>query len=130
MPHQYEARRAARRETLHEARTLDGRLANARLAVFCVLLVVAWLSLISQWFSAAWMAAPLALFVYLVIRHHRAGEARERAERAVAFYERGLARVEDRWAGQGNAGEQFVDPRHCRYRKPDPIAESTIQRSR
>ena len=38
--------------------------------------------------------------------------AREAAARAIAFYERGLARIEDRWAGTGETGERFRDPEH------------------
>ena len=38
--------------------------------------------------------------------------ARELAERAAAFYEKGLARIEDRWAGSGETGERFDDPHH------------------
>jgi hypothetical protein len=34
------------------------------------------------------------------------------AERAVAFYEKGLARIEDRWVGSGETGERFDDPHH------------------
>ena len=30
----------------------------------------------------------------------------------VAFYEKGLARIEDRWAGSGETGERFDDPHH------------------
>src|SRR5687768_8103634 len=41
-----------------------------------------------------------------VIRAHAA------AERSILFYERGLARIEDRWAGTGEPGERFRDDRH------------------
>lgn len=44
--------------------------------------------------------------------HSRILRARELAQRAAAFYERGLARVEDRWAGLGETGERFDDPHH------------------
>ena len=44
--------------------------------------------------------------------HSRILRARELAERAVAFYEKGLARIEDRWAGSGETGERFDDPHH------------------
>jgi hypothetical protein len=30
----------------------------------------------------------------------------------MAFYQRGLARIEDRWVGQGETGERFSDPHH------------------
>jgi hypothetical protein len=31
--------------------------------------------------------------------------------RAIAFFERGLARIEGRWAGSGETGERFLNPR-------------------
>ena len=44
--------------------------------------------------------------------HSRILRARELAERSVKFYERGLARIEDRWAGTGETGDRFNDPHH------------------
>src|SRR5919198_2160842 len=38
--------------------------------------------------------------------------ARDAAARAIAFYDRGLARIEDRWAGGGETGDRFRDPTH------------------
>ncbi len=38
--------------------------------------------------------------------------ARKRAERSVAFYGRGLARLDDAWAGTGDPGAEFADPHH------------------
>jgi hypothetical protein len=44
--------------------------------------------------------------------HQRIHAAVARFERAVKFYERGLARIEDRWSGSGEAGERFADKSH------------------
>ena len=44
--------------------------------------------------------------------HARVLRARELAIRGMGFYERGLARLEDRWAGTGEPGERFRDDRH------------------
>ena len=44
--------------------------------------------------------------------HERILRARSRADSAAAFYRRGIARVEDRWAGTGQTGERFRDPQH------------------
>ncbi len=62
--------------------------------------------------SAPWLVIPLVLFVPLAFFHARILNARDRAARAVAFYERGLARLEDRWQGGGNPGERFRNPSH------------------
>ncbi len=62
--------------------------------------------------SPAWLLVPLALFAALVLYHARVRRRHARAERAVAFYRRGLARIEGGWAGQGQLGERFDDPHH------------------
>jgi hypothetical protein len=58
------------------------------------------------------VAAPVAAFGALLFAHARVIPARQRADRAVQYYERGLARMQDRWAGQGASGERFADPAH------------------
>jgi hypothetical protein len=62
--------------------------------------------------SAGWLAAPLGVFVWLVRYHDRVLRSRETARRAIDFYERGLARIEDGWIGTGEAGERFRDDTH------------------
>jgi hypothetical protein len=37
---------------------------------------------------------------------------RTNAQRWASFYQQGLARIEDRWAGAGQTGERFSDPHH------------------
>jgi hypothetical protein len=73
--------------------------------------LVAWLA----WRGAVhpgWLAPVAAAFVALVHRHDRVIRARDAAARAMSFYERGLARIEDRWIGTGEAGDRFRDDEH------------------
>jgi hypothetical protein len=108
---EYRARLDARTAAHAALTTTDLRFSQGRLAVFGVLLlliVLTWLGLATGW----WMLAPAAGLVELVRRHDRVIGAREAAARALAFYERGLARIEDRWIGTGNTGERFGDDRH------------------
>ena len=53
--------------------------------------------------SAAWLAPLVVVFLLLVLRHDVVVRSLERARRAVRFYERGLARLDDTWAGTGNS---------------------------
>jgi hypothetical protein len=85
---------------------------NARLLLAIVAVIVAWASFRGHYLSPWWLAVPVTAFVSLAAYHSRILRARELAERAAAFYERGLARVEDRWAGSGETGERFDDPHH------------------
>jgi hypothetical protein len=67
---------------------------------------------IELWIPLSLVLAPIVLFVVLVWRHALADRASTRMRRAMQFHERGLARLEHRWQGQGEAGERFADPHH------------------
>ncbi len=88
------------------------RLGNFKLATIAGALLVAWLSLSKNIFASYWLIAALALYAALAIVHERILRARTRAEAAVKLYQRGLARIEDRWAGAGETGERFRDAGH------------------
>ncbi len=85
---------------------------NARLFFFVAFLIVAWLGFGTRTLSPGWILLPTAAFVVLVIVHDRILRREERASRVRRFFEDGIARLEDRWAGRGNAGEQYRDPTH------------------
>jgi hypothetical protein len=59
-----------------------------------------------------WLLIPAILFVVLVVIHEQIIQARNQCARAVAFYESGLARLDNRWAGHGETGERFRDRLH------------------
>jgi hypothetical protein len=108
---EYRARLNARRAARDALTAADARLAHARLATFfsgVLIALLAWHPGITIW----WLLAPVAVFVWLVRRHDRVLRARELAIRGIDFYERGLARLEDRWPGTGEPGERFRDDRH------------------
>ncbi len=88
------------------------RLGNVRLLLAVLAVFLAWASLRAHALSPWWLAAPVAAFVGIASYHSRILRARELADRAGAFYEKGLARIEDRWAGSGETGERFDDPHH------------------
>jgi len=64
------------------------------------------------WISPWWLLVPLAVFGALVIIHARVVDRLDRSIRAAQFYDRGLARLEDRWTGGGETGERFRNPDH------------------
>jgi hypothetical protein len=102
-----DARRAAR-DRLTEA---DARIAHARLATFAGAVLVAFLAWRFE-VSAWWLLAPALLFIWLARRHDQVIRARDAAIRGISFYERGLARLEDRWVGTGEPGDRFRDDDH------------------
>jgi len=73
----------------------QGRISNLRLAVFVAGLVITWPTLGVRSAHPAWLLPPATLFVVLVVVHDRVIRTRERADRRVAYYEAGLARLSD-----------------------------------
>ncbi|MGH9415831.1 MAG: MutS-related protein [Terriglobales bacterium] len=90
----------------------DTQLGLAKLAGVGALVLVAWLAFISHLIAGWWVWLPVAALVALFLAHDGVIRGRKRAERLEAFYERGLARLEDRWAGGGSSGARFRDPAH------------------
>jgi hypothetical protein len=68
----------------------------------------------------------VAAFAGIAFWHSRILRSRELGERAVKFYDRGLARIEDRWAGTGETGERFSDPHHVYAADLDLFGNSSL----
>jgi hypothetical protein len=109
---EYAARLEARLQAVGRQERLHIRVGNTKLAVLVAGLALAWFSLGKHWISPYWIFAPAALYAALAVWHERILRARTLAERAVAFYRHGIARIEDRWAGQGTPGDRFRDEKH------------------
>ncbi len=104
-----------------------GRLvSNARLACFAVLLVGAWLAFGTRALAAPWLLLPAVAFAALVVAHDRILARGERAARLQRFYEDGLARLEHRFAGRGDAGLRYLDPRHPYARDLDLFGPGSL----
>lgn len=67
----------------------------------------------------AWALVPALIFVVLWIAHERLLRTLAAATRLQSFYRRGLARLNDHWAGHGDAGVRFLDPTHLYARDLD-----------
>ncbi|HEY3739777.1 MAG TPA: hypothetical protein VGL53_08030 [Bryobacteraceae bacterium] len=83
-----------------------------RLFVAIAAAVLAYLAFGPVIVSALWLIVPAVLFVGLMILHLRIDKRRQFAGRAVRYYEQGLKRLSDEWAGSGNFGDAFADPTH------------------
>jgi hypothetical protein len=104
--------RLADRRLVHERQTrIDRQFSFARLAVFALavlLLLLVWQQVLNVWL----ILLPVVAFIVLVRRHEHVIRQRDEAARSIAFYERGIARIEDRWRGTGEPGERFRDDHH------------------
>jgi hypothetical protein len=83
-----------------------------KLALGGVTLVVIGLALVAKVVSVLWVLAPLFAIVVLAVIHERVLKRRGRCSRTVAYYERALARIDNRWMGTGETGERFQNVSH------------------
>ena len=102
------------------------RLSHARLATFASGAAVAAAAVFGGWLSPWWLGLPAGLFAGLVVRHDRVLLAQARTARAVAWYEHGIARIEDRWAGLGPTGARFADPDHLYAQDLDLFGDGSL----
>jgi hypothetical protein len=100
----YSGRRAVRAAALERLERRHAALAMARLAVAVLAAVVLWGALGPRYWSLGLLAVPALAFLTLAVVHDRVIQARDHAARSVEFYDRGLARIEDRWSGLGPTG--------------------------
>ena len=107
----------------------DGRhgvLGVLRVGVFLAGLGVAGAAFFGGWLSGWWVIGPAVAFFWLGGRMQGLEGERERLARAVAFYERGLARLAGRWVGAGEGGERFLDEHHVYARDLDLFGEGSL----
>jgi hypothetical protein len=109
---EYGKRLEERLKSVDAKEALHRRFGNLKLAIIVAGIVVLWLSLRNGLISVYWLAAPIAVYAILTVMHEFALRARARATTAAAFYRKGIARMEDRWAGTGATGERFRNPKH------------------
>ncbi len=76
--------------------------------------------------SGWWLLAPLAIVVVLGVVLNRLEARRDRRARAIAFYTRAIARLDDCWAGTGETGARFLDEQHLYARDLDLFGEGSL----
>ena len=108
----YEERRAAHRTAHAAAERRHHAIGTVRLFLVGIAALLGIGIVGGAGYSAWWILAPLAGVVWLGFRLDRIETERSRLARAIAFYGRGLARLDDAWAGTGERGDEFVDPKH------------------
>ncbi len=104
----YRARLEDRRRALDLLRRRDVWCSNARLAVFILGLGTVWISVVQSALPLFVLTIPLAAFLLLVLAHERILRTQNVAEGAVKYYQHGIDRIEDRWAGRGRGGEELA----------------------
>jgi MutS domain V len=100
-------------------------LAFAKLVVLAIVLVGALLFLYFLR-DLSFIAVPMFVFFVLAVLHDNLIRRLRRRTRAIAFYERGQARLEDRWAGTGETGDHFLDSLHPYARDLDLFGAGSL----
>ncbi len=97
---------------------------NLAMAI-AALIVIVW-ALASHSVSILWVLVPGVAFAASETIHTRVLRSIRQCERAIAFYERGLARLDNRWIGTGETGEHFLDPAHPYSRDLDLFGKGSL----
>jgi hypothetical protein len=111
---EYKKRQQVREEQVAHFERVHRRFGNIRLLLVIATLIAAWFSFHRDTFSPWWLLLALVLFLAIAILHANVLRQRACAERAVDFYRKGLARIEDRWPGTGQTGDR-IDVHSSRY---------------
>lgn len=112
-PHtEYQRRLESWRAELAGSDRLSRQIGNLRLALVLLAAVLAWLAFGPDALSPWWLLVPLAAFIGLVVYHERVVRKQQFAKRAIAYYDRGLLRLDDRWQGAGRTGAELADAEH------------------
>ncbi len=109
---EYEARLEKYLGVMAEKDRVHLRVGYAKLAVIAAALVLLWVVFGKHLVTPYSLVAPVAAYLLLTIWHGLILREKERAETAAEFYRKGIARIEDRWAGNGQTGERFRDANH------------------
>jgi hypothetical protein len=126
------SRRAQSRESRAaswEARHVQ--LGYVRLALVAIFLAAAWMVFKMGFIAHTWprslavllVALPVAAFIAAAVVHARVLSQRARSLRAAEVYRRGLARMEDRWAG---TNPRFTDPAAQASSGPGELATDSL----
>ncbi|MGE5322317.1 MAG: hypothetical protein ACM3SW_05625, partial [Actinomycetota bacterium] len=99
---------------------------NARVIVFAAIFVLFWTMGKYGRPSVPWLIAAILCFIALVAWHRRILRAKNVADYAINLYNRGLARIEDRWSGVGDTGEQFNRPDHLYAEDLDILGHGSL----
>jgi hypothetical protein len=114
---------SVRRSRIQRRERLAGY-SQLALAALCL----TWILFRLRHFGAAdlLLLVPIAVFVVLAVVHGRLIRRVTACSRAIRFYEQGMARLEDRWAGTGITGERFLEPSHACARDLDLFGRASV----
>jgi hypothetical protein len=112
-PHaEYTARLQQRQQALTAALKRLDRLGQARVAVFVLGLGLGWLAFVARLIHPLWLVGVVLALIGLSFYYDQTRRRRDRAKRAVRWYEQALARLTYRPCEQANLGLRFIRDDH------------------
>ncbi len=123
---EYNRRLGAIAKSIVGYRRRDNLLAVTKLALgLLIVLAAIWLV---KYHAAKifFLLIPILLFVVLAVLHERVLRRLRDYARLQAYYEQGIARIENRWQGRGETGERFLDPAHPYARDLDIFGPASL----
>ncbi len=121
----YRRRLGETRAALQREEKLHHGIGYAKAVVFIAAAVAA-VTLLHTPRLMIWLLIPALIFVVLLALHDRIIRRLEKQVRVTEFYARGLARLDDAWAGTGETGERFFDPAHPYARDLDLFGKGSL----
>lgn len=121
----YQRALAALRPRLAQLESADRFLGYAKVAVFLAGMIAAVLLLRSPQ-RLPLLFIPAVGFVILLAAHNRVLARLSLLRRSTDFYHRGLTRLNDQWAGTGEAGDRFLDAAHPYARDLDLFGHGSL----
>jgi hypothetical protein len=88
------------------------RLGPVKLAVVAAGLVLLWFVVVQHSVDPYWLIVPVVSYCGLAVAHELVLRKRRVARTAIDLYRRGIARIDDKWAGVGATGEEFREENH------------------
>ncbi|MGH9342715.1 MAG: MutS-related protein, partial [Terriglobia bacterium] len=107
----YQRLLAQNRDQLAHQQKWDRRLGYAKLAL-ALLAAVLMVRFVHELHGIWPLCVTVAAFVVLAIVHEKVLARIREIKAVILHYDRGLARMEDRWAGTGEGGKRFMDAAH------------------
>jgi len=121
----YTARLDKLNQTQAAEKRREKQLGIAKLVVAALTLVSA-VALLHFLNELELLPIPVGIFLVLgILQESHIRRIRSRA-RSIDFFERGLARIEGRWAGSGETGERFLNPSHPYARDLDLFGTASL----
>jgi hypothetical protein len=106
-------------------RMLERRLGYAKVIVASIAILSAIVLL--YYSKLLWiLLLPVAVFLWMAVWHENRLRRIRWRQRALTFFEHGMARIQDRWAGTGQTGDRFLDEAHPYARDLDLFGKASL----